>query len=80
MKKQPEIRESLSGSFFVKLGNDNLGGFHKKEHAELFLNAYTGTLEKEIARRAWQEGVDQLSLLISGRDIVLTGELINPYK
>lgn len=77
---EPEIKESLSGAFFVKLGNNTLGGFHKKEHAELFLKAYTGELEKEVASRAWQEGVDNLSLLISGRDIVLTGDLKNPYK
>lgn len=36
----------------------------------------TGNREKY---KVWQEGVDALSNLISGRDIVLTGELINPY-
>lgn len=80
LAKTPEIKEGANGAFFVKLGNKNLGGFHKKEHAELFLKAYTGDLEKQAAKLAWEEGVDNLSLLISGRDIVLTGELINPYK
>lgn len=39
MKKEYRIKESPSGTFFVMLGNTPIGGFHKKEHAELFLNA-----------------------------------------
>lgn len=76
----PEIKEGASGAFFVKIGNNTLGGFHKKEHADLFLKAYTGELEKETAKLAWDEGVNTLSLLISGRDVVLIGKLENPYS
>jgi hypothetical protein len=33
----PEIKESLSGTFLIKKGNEIIAGFRKKEHAEMFL-------------------------------------------
>lgn len=44
---KPEIKESLSGAFLVKLGSVILGGFYKREHAELFLKAYNKTKNDE---------------------------------
>lgn len=39
--KKPEIKQGASGAHFVKIGDETLGGFHLKEHAELFLKAIT---------------------------------------
>ncbi len=36
MRKEYKIKESSSGAFFVMCGNIPVGGFHKKEYAELF--------------------------------------------
>ncbi len=36
MKNEYKIKEGASGAFFVMSGNSPIGGFHKKEHAELF--------------------------------------------
>jgi hypothetical protein len=88
MKKKepstPEIREGASGAFFVKLGENSLGGFHSRNHAELFLKSYTGELEKEISARTFAEGAKAMYFLISSRDIAYKShppiEIENPYS
>lgn len=37
--KKIEIKEAASGAFFVKHGDDVLGGFHDKSHADIFFEA-----------------------------------------
>lgn len=41
MKNEYYLKESPSGAFFVMLDGKPIGGFHSKEHANLFLKALT---------------------------------------
>lgn len=84
IKPQPEIREGASGAFFVKIGNDSLGGFHSRQHAELFLKSYTGELEKEISEKTFAEGAKAMYYIIASKDIAYKShppiEIENPYS
>lgn len=42
MRKEYKLKESPSGAFFVMLGNTPIGGFHKREYAELFKSVLDG--------------------------------------
>jgi len=85
--KQPvRIEESLSGAFFVKDGREPLGGFHKKENAELFMESYTGhrfSVEeiKEAVTNLWIEDFGKLYDASSERDgYFICGFITNALK